>query len=54
MNKDLILDIFLIIFFISSIVLSIIWFGWKLLLILFLWTWTNNLSQSINQNKGGK
>ena len=54
MNKDLILGIFLIILSISSIVLSIIWFGWKLLLILFLWTWANNLSKSEYKNQGGK
>ena len=26
-----------------ALVLILVWFGWKLLLVLFLWTWGNNM-----------
>jgi len=33
-----------------SVALILIWFDWKLLLVLFLWSYSNNISHLINRH----
>jgi len=34
---------------VSPIVLTLVFFDWKLLIVLFIWTWANNMGQAYNR-----
>ena len=43
--------IFGLILFITGIILTLVWYDWKLLLIWFILTWSNNIEIDANINK---
>jgi len=43
--------IFGLILFITGIILTLVWYDWKLLLIWFILTWSNNIGIDANINK---
>jgi len=43
--------IFGLILFITGIILTLVWYDWKLLLIWFILTWSNNIGIDTNINK---
>ena len=43
--------IFGLLLFILGIILTLLWYDWKLLLILFIMAWSNNIGIDININK---
>jgi len=47
-KKKLILGLIL---FITGIILTLVWYDWKLLLIWFILTWSNNIEIDANINK---
>ncbi len=42
MNTEIILDIILVIIFINATALTVIWFGWKLVFVIYLFMYVNN------------
>ena len=48
MNIGLIQFIVSAILFIIATIITVMWFGWGLVLIIFLFLWANNISQELN------
>lgn len=49
MNIELIQVIISTILFIIATILTVMWFGWNLVLIIFLFLWANNMAQELNK-----
>jgi hypothetical protein len=47
MKQKTILMLIALVLLMASIVLTFLWFDWRLLIILFIWTWGNNITNKV-------